>query len=288
MRFSTPLLITVFILLSGSTMEGQQSQNQEQTAFSAKDTEILEELFTTFKDCQDSSMSYLMVMLGRFFEESPYLAHTLEFEPEDLVVNLREFDCNTFAESCLAISRTIRSGKQNFEQFTTELKGIRYRNGIVDGYPSRIHYFSEWIYINNQKVIIRDVSREIGGTPFRKEINFMSTHPGSYQQLLSDTALLEIIARQEQEISERGMYFVPEKQIKDVESRLREGDIVGITTSIDGLDILHVGILVRKSDHFHLLHASSRGGKVILSEETLETYLANSKLATGIMIARPL
>ncbi len=55
-----------------------------------------------------------MLMLGNFFEDSPYAEHSLEHEPEALVVNLREFDCTTFVESCLAISRTIRSGETQF------------------------------------------------------------------------------------------------------------------------------------------------------------------------------
>ncbi len=93
---------------------------------------------------------------------------------------------------------------------------------------------------------------------------------------------------QEREISAREQYFVSIGSLPDVESGLHDGDIVGITTSIEGLDISHVGILVKKSGRIHLLHASSRFGKVILSEETLEDYLANNKSATGIMVARPL
>jgi hypothetical protein len=229
-----------------------------------------------------------MLMLGGFFAKSPYVEHSLEYEPEALVVNLGEFDCTTFVESCLAISRSIRSGKPDFEQYASELKNIRYRNGIVDDYSSRIHYFSDWIFLNDHKQLIRDITKEIGGETFFKEITFMSKHPDSYRQLARDTALVEIIAMQEQEISAREMYFISKDRIAEVEADLKEGDIVGITTSISGLDIMHVGILIRNSGRIHLLHASSRFKKVLISEEPLGDYLANNKSATGIMIARPL
>jgi hypothetical protein len=277
---SLSLFAALSLLLCSTATNGQ---NMEQA-----DRAILESVFSSMDDFQASSTSELMIRIGDFFLGSPYAERTLEEEPENLVVNLREFDCTTFAESCLAISRTIQSGKLSFEQFTSELRGIRYRKGVIDGYGSRIHYFSDWIHISNQKLLVRDVSREIGGTPLSKEINFMSTHPASYQQLLSDPELVEIIAVQEREISAREMYYVSLDQLPDLDSSLREGDIVGITTSIKGLDISHVGILVRKSGRFHLLHASSRQGKVILSEEPLGVYLANNKSATGIMVARAL
>ena len=285
-----PLLLITIILLSGSftTSHCQDNAGADSTIiYLEEDLEILEEIFNEFGEYLGPT-SDLMLMLGGYFAKSPYVEQSLEHEPEALVVNLREFDCTTFVESCLAIARTIRSGEHNFQQFTSELKNIRYHEGIIDGYPSRIHYFSDWIHLNNQKQIIRDVSREIGGSALNKEINFMSTHPASYRQLSSDSSSVEIIARQELEISSRQMYYLPKNRLPELESDLREGDIVGITTSVKGLDISHVGILVRKSDRVHLLHASSMHRIVILSEETLEDYLANNKSATGIMVARPL
>jgi hypothetical protein len=280
----------LFLLLSSTTVDGQNMEHatSEQATSEQADRAILESVFSSMGDYQANSTSELMIRIGDFFKGSPYAEHTLEQEPENLVVNLREFDCTTFAESCLAISRTLQSGKLSFEQFTSELRGIRYRIGKVDGYASRIHYFSDWIHFSNQKLLVRDVSREIGGTPLSKKINFMSTHPASYMQLASNPSLIEIIAAQEEEISAREQYYISLDSLPDLESGLRDGDIVGITTSIEGLDILHVGILVRKSNGIHLLHASSRHGKVILSEETLEVYLAENKSATGIMVARPL
>ncbi len=132
-----------------------------------------------------------------------------------------------------------------------------------------------------------DVSQEIAQTPYRKSINFMSTHPVSYRQLKDSNELIQIIAEQEKIITDREVYFIPEEKLVEVESNLNDGDIVGITTSVDGLDISHVGILVRRNGRIHLMHASSALEKVVVSENTLEDYLLKSKSSTGIMVARP-
>ena len=133
-----------------------------------------------------------------------------------------------------------------------------------------------------------DISKEIAQTPFPKQISFMSTHPDSYRQLKESAPLVEIIAQQEKEISAREMFFVPENKLAEVENKLSDGDIVGITTGMEGIAISHVGILIRKAGRIHLLHASSLAEEVVVSEKTLEEYLLNSKSATGIMVTRPI
>jgi hypothetical protein len=259
-----------------------------QVTFQKDDKVILEEVLEYFASEKAASTADLMVMVASYFKETPYVAFTLESEKEQLIINLREVDCTTFAENCLAISRTIRSENPSFEQFAAELQHIRYRDGIVDGYPSRLHYFCDWIHNKQQNKLIADVSGEITLTPLNKQINFMSTHPDAYVRLKDNDSLVAILAEQEQEISAREMYFIPTSRIAELEDQLRDGDIVGISTGIDGLAISHVGILVRKSGRIHLIHASSQAEKVIVSEGTLEDYLLNSKSATGIMLARPL
>ena len=228
-----------------------------------------------------------MIKVGSYFLGVPYVAHSLEIEPEQLVINLRELDCTTFAENCLAITKTIKSGNPDFDEYLRNLQSIRYRDGAINGYPSRVHYFSDWMYENSKNGFLTEVSKEIAGTRYTKTVNYMSTHPDSYKQL-KNVAFLPLIIRQEKELSAREMYYIPEEKIAELENKLQDGDIAGITTGIVGIDILHAIILIRIDGRIHLLHAPQSGGKVLISDETLEDYLKNSKSANGIMVARPL
>lgn len=280
MKHSKFLLIIIFI----STCFFANSQ----IIYQQKDKEILSEVFEELKNKQDKTTAELVVLVGKFFKETLYVAHTLETDKEQLVINLRGLDCTTYAENCLAIARTIKSNNLTFEKFTEELLQIRYRSGVIEGYPSRLHYFSNWIYANDKKELVRDVSKEIANTTYPNKVNFMSTHPDSYKQLKNNTEFQRQLAQQEKEISARKMFFLPKEKLADFESKLHEGDIIGITTSISGLDITHVGLIVKNNGKVHLMHASSKAEKVIISEITLKEYLMGRKSATGIMVVRPL
>lgn len=288
MKFSF-LFLFLAVLFSCNSAEKNQKPNQN-IIVQQQDKEILDQIFDIFQNDKTTPISVLMIKVGTFFKETPYVAATLEINQneEKLVINLRELDCTTFAENCLAISRTIKSKNPNFDTFAKELTTIRYRNGKIDGYPSRLNYFSDWIYNNDLKKLVKDVSEEIAKIPYPLKVNFMSTHPESYQQLKTDSILIPVIAKQEKEISSRNMFYIPENKIAEFEDKLMDGDIAGITTNIGGMDIQHVVLLVRKNGRIHMLHASSAAEKVILSEETLEDYLKESKRATGIMVARPI
>jgi len=283
--------ICLFLIISAITVCNsnlvKDIKTPEKVVYLQKDKEILEQILQLYSAEKNAATADLLIKVGTFFKETPYVAHTLETEPEQLIFNLRELDCTTFAENCLAIARTIKSQNPSFDQFTKELQYMRYHNGMINGYTSRIHYFSDWIFENNKKKLITDISKEIANIPYSLQVNFMSTHPKSYVQL-KDSTLIPVIAGQEQEISKRKMYFIPEEKIAAFEMSLQDGDIAGITTSIKGMDISHVVILQRVAGRMHILHASQTANKVILSEETLEDYLKNSKSATGIMVARPL
>jgi hypothetical protein len=282
-------LAAFYFLLASCTFKGNSETEEFKVISTKEDKEIVEQIFELFSEETQSPTSVLMVKLGTYFEGTPYVAHTLEKgDEEQLVVNLRGLDCTTLVENCLALAKTIQSDEHTFERFTKELKNVRYRSGKIEGYPSRLHYTTDWIFDNQQKKLVRNLSKEIGTTPYPKEINFMSTHPDSYRQLKDSSKLLTIIVQKESDINSRQHFYIPEEKLAEVEDQLMDGDIVGITTSVDGLDISHMGILVRKAGRIHLLHASSAAEKVVLSDETLEEYLLSSKSATGIMVARPL
>lgn len=253
-----------------------------------EDKKICEHILSELKEQHSKSTAELVVEAGKLLMNTPYVANTLETTPEQLIINLRELDCTTFAENCLALARTSKSTNPCFDTFKKELQLIRYRNGEIDGYPSRLHYFSDWIADNDTKQFVKSVSGSISNTKFDKTINFMSRHPDSYKAVANNAVNLAAIDKQEKELTKSEMYYIPTEKIESLKHLLKDGDIIGITTNVDGLDITHVGILVFKGDELHFMHASSKAEKVILSEETLYHYLSNRKSATGIMVARPL
>ena len=279
------ILFCLYSLLSSCT---NKQAVPEDITFQSRDKEILDSLFVSFENERGTDISGLMVKVGTFFLGSPYVAHTLEIgDSENLVVNLREFDCNTFVDNCLALSNTLKKKNPSFESFTQQLKNIRYRDKEILGYPSRLHYFSDWIYENHNKKLIEDATPEISPTIFPNRVNFMSTHPDSYKHLKNNPSFVEEIKTIEKEISQRKTYFIPKEILPIVGSKLKDGDIIGITTNITGLDIMHVGMAIRKEGKVHMLHASSVQKKVVITENTLAAYLMGNSRATGIIVARP-
>ena len=99
----------------------------------------------------------------------PYVAHTLEINDEEqLVVNLEEVDCTTFVEYVLAQSLA-----------TVYLKRIRYRDGRIDGYTSRLHYIAEWVESGVQNGFIEDITAMNSTDTVPLKLSFMSTHPNA-------------------------------------------------------------------------------------------------------------
>ncbi len=282
-KIQTNIIIFLLSLISFSAF----SQKRE-ISITNEDEEIIYDIFNKFSEDKNLSTGELIIKIGHYFLETPYLAHTLEINSDErLVVNLREMDCTTFAENCLALARTVKNTSPDQNTFFDELRTIRYRSGLIDRYPSRLHYFSDWIYENARKKIVTNITAKSGGISKKIELNFMSAHPDSYSHLRMHPEFISEISKQEKTISKRQFKFIPESKLRKYEKKIKNGDIIGISTDIAGMDIMHVVIAFWKNDKLHILHASQSNGKVLVSEETLYEYLINSKKATGLVIARP-
>jgi hypothetical protein len=80
--------------------------------------------------------------------------------------------------------------------------------------------------------------------------------------------------------------YVPQDSIRAVYDELRAGDIVGMATSIDGLDVSHSGLVYAHDDgRKGLLHASLSGGIVVSPD--LQRYVQTIDNQIGIVVARP-
>jgi hypothetical protein len=282
-------ILLILILSVGLNSLCAKSQvNLKECIFKPEDQRIAEEKLSAFSSDANLPIADLVVKIGLSFLETPYVAATLENGLEEkLVINLRELDCTTFAESTLALARTVKLKKKDFESFAEELQKIRYRNGIRNQYPSRLHYFCEWIENNDKKGIISGKANQ-NGVKSDKVINYMSTHPSDYPVLKDHPELIPTIAQQEKEISEKGFMYFPKSNIANLYHNLQPGDIIALTSSIDGVDVNHVGIIIKKGNEFHLLHAPLSGKKVLISDGPITDFLKPQSKNSGIMIARPI
>ena len=227
-----------------------------------------------------------MLHTARFFINTPYVGGTLEGDGEEqLRVNLRELDCVTFVENVIALHLMLQSGRHTFANFFSILQHIRYRNGIIDGYLSRLHYFSEWLDNNRQKGII-NLTAVPGCQGFSPGVSYMSAHCDAYPALKNHPEWCRQMSVIEKNINELSFCFIPKEQLKDLETNLKTGDIIAITTRTNGLDIAHTGLALVQNGRLYLLHASSEAKKVVVSEETLHDYLARLKNHSGILTGR--
>jgi len=228
--------------------------------------------------------------IAKQFIGTNYEAGTLDQnEKEELVVHLSGLDCYTLVDNSIAFARAIKSGTPDYETFISELEKVRYRNGKLNGYISRLHYVTDWIYDLQKRGILKDITKEIGGEKFKKTINFMSENSEKYAHLINNADNVAKIKVVENGINSRDYYFVSQEKIADVETNINDGDIIALTTGIKGLDIVHVGFAVKGNDNrIHFLHAPNVGFKVQITEKTLADYVQGIKSQTGIMVFRVL
>jgi hypothetical protein len=236
----------------------------------------------------EQPINEVVAAIATSFIGTEYAANTIDAPgKEQLIVNLHTLDCVTFYENSLVLARCIKKNTLTFDDFKKDLQFIRYRGGILNGYPSRLHYTSDYFFDNEKKSVLKDVTQELGGVPFKKKINFMSTHPHSYLQLKNSPEYVKEIRKIENDMNARMMYHVPKANVKRITSKIKNGDIIGITTTIDGLDCTHTGIALHQNGKLYLLHAPVPGTNVQITELPLWEYLAKIKKDAGIMVARP-
>jgi len=227
--------------------------------------------------------------IGLLFVGTEYVAGTLEGEgPEVCRVDLTGLDCVTFFENVLCISRILKKDKTSFDGFKGEISFTRYREGMLTDYTSRLHYTSDWIYDNEKKKVVRNITKEIGGEEFLFRASFMSRNPRFYQSLKEFPEFIEIIAILEKEINRRKHWYIPKSKIKEAQKHIQTGDIIALATDKEGLDYGHTGLAYRdEKGKIRFLHASQRKKKVLLDTELYE-YMQSIETHVGITVARPL
>lgn len=235
--------------------------------------------------------------IGRTFVGTPYVPHTLEAEgPEHLVIDFRGLDCVTFVETAMTTARFVREpgaaallerrarAEARYDALLTQL---RYRGGDLDGYPSRLHYFTDWIADGERKGLLRDVTQGLGGVRDTEPVDFMTTHIDAYRQLAGSPDDVSALRTAEERLTAAGRWYVPQDRIGQAAPGIRDGDVIAATSAVPGLDIAHTGLAIWIDGTLHLMHAPLVGDSVQISEESLARRIRRISGQDGIIVARP-
>ena len=235
--------------------------------------------------------------IGQALVGTRYKHFTLEIDNriESPSVNFQGVDCWTFFEIALSFARMMNEPESNWtpERLLHYIEMDRYRSGECTGdYLSRLHYLEDWLYDNNRRGLVEDMTRDLGGRSVAHSAREMSAGWRHYRYLAANRSLLGPLARMEANVSSRPLYEIPKNKVAGIESKLRSGDIIGIISrDRAGLySTAHVGLASRTSDGvLHFMHASSPSnyGRVVVDSE-LSKYLYRYGSDSGILVARPL
>ncbi len=206
--------------------------------------------------------------LSSQFLKTPYKESTLigDIDTTELfVLNLEAFDCFTFIDSVEAMRRSI-----SYQLFKENLKLLRYRSGKV-AFKERNHFFTDWSAFNPDLIV--DLTKPIGEERCKSV--------GKQLNVKKDGALfLPGVAPRAREIT-----YIPSVCVdEEVLRKLMTGDYIGIYSKEEGLDVSHVGIVIKKKNEIELRHASSLETKREVIDEGLIKYLESKP---GIIVLRP-
>ncbi len=270
-------------------------------AIEARDSAIFERYKekATREQWQKKPISEIITLTGDFFIGTPYVGQTLETDytkalkegtnvKERLIINLHEMDCMTFMENILALARTVRLGDISLDAYCRQLCLIRYRQGRIDGYASRLHYTSDWIRDNESLGIARDITLQIGGIPREKKRDWMSNHPQLYDALRMDPSLIKDIRKEEERLSQTPFNYIPRNRIDStVLSGIQDGDMITFTAEGAGIDYAHVGFAHLGEDGIlHFKHCSLTIKHALTDKRSIPGYMSNKKHFDGMAVFR--
>ena len=230
-----------------------------------------------------------VLSVAKAFLGVPYVAGTLEQKGEEqLVINEKELDCTTFVELSVARWIAAQSDSMSFEH---EVKHLRYRGGEVNGYLSRLHYFTDWVAENEMRGVWRELEPAKDEHMWQCDtlrLSFMSEHPQNYPYLKENAWAVDSIRSIEAQYADRATYYIGKEYLNLPPERLpiRDGDILALVTTIKGLDVTHLGFAVWQGEKLHLMHASMTHKRVVIDEHTLYDYLQTRTSCPGVRVVR--
>src|SRR5437660_4480066 len=235
--------------------------------------------------------------VGQALVGTRYKHFTLEIDNriESPSVNFQRMDCWTFFEISLAFARMLDEPEENWtpDRLLHYIEVDRYRGGECTGeYLARLHYLEDWLADNDRRGLVEDLTRSLGGRTVPHSAREMTQGWRHYRYLAANKSLLGPLAQMENRVSSRPLYQIPKSRVGKIESKLQNGDIIGIVSRDRGgmYSTAHVGLGLRTSDGvLHFMHASAphNYGRVVV-DARLSGYLYRFRTDSGILVARAL
>ena len=284
MKRLTPIIVFLLSVLTAS------AQMDVRFGDESTDTLRLNKLLQSAADKSLPTPEARTAFFGRQFIGTPYGAHTLEGPEEILTVRLDSLDCTTFVETALALAYTCGERRSSWRDFLFNLRRIRYRNGEINGYPSRLHYIADWAVDNKHRGNISDATSSFPRVNhIIRSIDFMSAHRKAYPAL-ADSANFERIRSVESGYRNHKFPYIKtsDLNIKAVKAAFRNGDILAFVSNLKDLDVTHMGMVVKDSPDAepYVLHASQTNGKVEISSVPLAEFVKRNRNWIGVRVFR--
>ncbi|MEK7704292.1 MAG: N-acetylmuramoyl-L-alanine amidase-like domain-containing protein [Myxococcota bacterium] len=235
----------------------------------------------------EESFGNLVVRLAKVQLGRPYLV-TKELDgPEWVHADLATFHCVSLVESSVAMARCLWQGHADASCFLGEIERLRYRDGHLVGFPSRLHYFSDWLENNAVRGNIELLTRALGGRPRRQPFFFMTEHEATYAQMVHPE-VRAAVREGEVRLSNEDHVVLEREQLASVTPALQDGDIVAVVGDKPGILVSHTGLIAKGADGVaRLLHASSYHHQVLLTSADIAQYVLRRADRRGLMVARP-
>lgn len=276
------IFLALVLPLSGTAQTIVEWHNE------ATDTILATDILTDVASKNFKNPSERTGYIARMFIGKPYVAHTLEGDTENLRINFDELDCTTFVDIAMALSFTVGEHRQGWQDFVYNLERMRYRNGVINGYASRLHYNCEWAINNTHRGNIADVTTLSPKYDYQtRSIDFMTSHRDSYPAL-ADSATYAAISAIENGYRNHRFPYIKTIDLtnKGVLDFLRDGDVIAFVSNRKDLDVTHMGIVVKEDGKTKVLHASSTDGVVEISRQPIHDFVKRNRGWIGIRVYR--
>ncbi|MBC5789124.1 N-acetylmuramoyl-L-alanine amidase-like domain-containing protein [Providencia sp. JUb39] len=215
---------------------------------------------------QGSSAEQKMVNATAILLGTPYNNRTLNmdaFSAERLIIDLKAVDCMTFIEYSEAFKHA-----DDAEQFASYLEKIRYVDAKV-AFNQRRHFFSDWA--EGEHKVVSDITAQL--SPHTVFVNKQLNKKSNGDPIIATV-----------KITPRVISYVPTRFIdRTLLKQLKTGDYIGIYSSASGLDVTHVGVVIREGEKVIFRHASSQRKNLRVMDVELFSYLQGK---SGIMVFR--